>query len=676
MSTKAKPAKTESSGGAAKRRKVQGLVEKSTTTIKKVEKDDDDDDDAVVDKKEQALAKKAAKSKSTTNAVRTVAVADIEKSSVSAKTPAVVSKPVSNAAKRKLPEKPATTEKKATITTMATAQNKKKETKDAESPATAKPLNYMQRANPPGKKRDVGGEKRNRKEQMPVEEQIQASIEVAEALEARVAADSLLANDAAPFLLPRATAPPKKSLVLTELNTINSPALDTSVIIGRKNVPKQCGEICATNPLCQRIMAEKWASNSAAENSGDCGTQPPPGSAITKTTRSADLKPRDLTMYEKRKYKDNTFEEQVIQAQRDEFLSACNHIANSVIVNKGSTSREDAEALYRRSGYGESIITMEDFDVTAASSDGKKCGYPMRSQLRCRYDHHRFDSVPVLLPLRWYPAKNLLSVNSRMVFCSFSCALAYIEREMPHDIARAERRSLLEHVARTFFAVTETLRPAPFIEQHEDYGGTLNTGQFRALGNTHYSFIEQPIACVAVPCKISTQIVMHQRVDRAKRQALNLRTREEHMNAVPDEPVDPLAARVDNGGRGGADGGKKRKERVAPDEHGKRVVVNREHLDAKISAAAKRKAAQQPTVKHALGNLLVEQSLDNAGGSIINNSDTTSSTNTFTASSNAPSNAATKRSLELPPPPKTKKAKSSNAPKNTPGIMSFFREEE
>lgn len=441
---------------------------------------------------------------------------------------------------------------------------------------TVSSTNYMERSNPPGKKREVGALKRNRKEQMPVEDQIRASVEVAQAIGADV-----FDQDDDPY-----------GLYGTKSDIHEEKLPPFFVNKKKRNKPPPPSSFCATldavaceidDPLQKRMKDEKWEENSELENKADDGEQPKSGEAVISRTTSADIRPRDYSQLEKRQYRDTEFAE-IQQNEIALFESVCNTISS-----QSNKSVEEVKAMLAQNVYGQASITMEDFSVANLTK-----GYPVRSNLRCRYDHHRFTNIPILLPLRFYERKGIVVFASNVVFCSFSCALAHIERDMCklHASARTQRRQLLSLVARRYFGVTQSIQPAPLLEQHEDYGGALTTKQFRSFATSHFSFVQEPTS-VSVPARYVTEFLLYKRVDRAKRQGLHLRVEEQHTNTVPSEPENP-DARVDDG-----NGKRKRRERVATNSSGQRVVVDRSYVDRAIERATERRK-KQPAAKHSL----------------------------------------------------------------------------
>ena len=121
-----------------------------------------------------------------------------------------------------------------------------------------------------------------------------------------------------------------------------------------------------------------------------------------------------------------------------------------------------------------------------------------------------------------------------------------------------------------------------------------------------------------MPARYITEVYISKKLDRAKRQGLHLRVDEQHFNALPSAPagliIDPSApaaprgaaareaaarARAVRNERG--PGGKK--PRVATDEQGETVTVNKSYIEQMIQRTAARHRAQ-PKKKHALETMM------------------------------------------------------------------------
>jgi hypothetical protein len=368
-----------------------------------------------------------------------------------------------------------------------------------------------------------------------------------------------------------------------------------------------------------------------------------PVTAVVRFTQSTQLSARDFSAWDDtREYSDETIG-QFRKTQHDLFETAVAEYAERLAAMHSDVAalpleqqRKMARDYLESRAYGSAAVSMEDFDVTRLTEDGLNresleraaqrpvaaehvCQYPRTSNLRCRYDHHQFDGIPILLPLRYHAEPfDILEVVGNIVFCSFACALAYVSRcvSRVQMTAGNDQRTLLQFMARRWFGIGEPIRMAPLLEQHRDYGGRLSTDEFRAFSQTHYSFVEYPLA-VAIPARYVTEIVVSRKMDRAQRQGLRLRTAEQHADLLPDPhpdiPFDPSCPAAPRGPEAraratrqraesrGADG--KPKQRVAVDDSGRRIVVDRQYVEQIIHRTAEKQRAkpkQRPAIERML----------------------------------------------------------------------------
>ena len=520
-------------------------------------------------------------------------------------------------------------------------------------------VDYLNAANPKGKSRAVGAPKRNRKEQMSVQDQIEAGKKLAQAMgvvrctDAASADEEKLqdgdnedANNATDLECP--PSPPPSDCCIdgnTSSDTAVTSAASRRMSNQRKrkrfsfmvspSLSKQRQRESEVNYVAATFMQQPCTDASQLEvNSKDSK------SIVVRRTSSDDLKPYNYDVFDKTQhFDDETFETwQKDAVELSE--SAVRNCGDRIAASENCSAEEGIErarTMLSNSGYGCAAITMEDFDVTrtaaAQNQDAgeirahKDCCYPIKSNLRCRYDHHCFDSIPILLPLRWHESKNILEVQPDVVFCSFGCALAYLQRDVPrlHHNVRNDRVSLLRFMARKWFGITERIRPAPLLQQQQEYGGCLSIEQFRRLSTTHQSFIEYPLAA-AVPARYITEIVVAARIDRAKRQGMHLRVAEQHGDQVPDPPaaleIDPSAPAAPRGAEARARAAQAKearkrklgaagievpdKKRTVTTESGERQTIDRAYVDQVIQRTAERQRAK-PVRKHAMDHLLIKK---------------------------------------------------------------------
>lgn len=538
-------------------------------------------------------------------------------------------------------------------------------------------VDYLLAANPRGKTRAVGAPKRNRKEQMSVDDQIRAGKELARAFgvvrcgemssapdeeEHRDACATDVGNDNVDNEArkncgkrgrsPSPPPPPPDALVDGNSSSDTALALARTArkrartkysflrSIRAEETAKKRDQRDST-PYARLVTENEPPPTSATEH---CETPPASAqsancsNAVVRSTSSDQLRPQTYTVYDKTQtYEDEAF---------DEYASDAVHLSDTAvreyaarIANVGQftpTERlEMAETAFGNSGYGRAAVTMEDFDITRAAALAKQdgdgvprahgaCCYPTSTSLRCRYDHHCFHGIPVLLPLHYHAEKNILEVLPDVVFCSFACAMAYLQRDAPrlhHDV-RKDRITMLRFMARKWFGVTERVRPAPLLQQQRAYGGRLSIEQFRALSATHHSFVEYPLAA-AVPARYVTEIIVSRRMDRAKRQGLHLRVAEQHGEQVPEAPaaldIDPSAPAAPRGAEARARAARAKearakklgaagialpdKKRTVTTENGERQTIDRAYVEQVIRKTAEQQKSK-PKRRHALQHMM------------------------------------------------------------------------
>lgn len=301
------------------------------------------------------------------------------------------------------------------------------------------------------------------------------------------------------------------------------------------------------------------------------------GDALVHITGSDQIKKRDYSIYSDHRFKDVHFEsdklaeEQLIQ----QMIGA--------LAAREKVSTAAAEEMLVSRGYGKRALTMESFDLRKQTYG--KSNYPTSTRVRCRYDHHPFKGIPILIPIKYYEDKNILTVFPNICFCSFSCALAFLEREAPSTMRRRDRVQMLHFMARKFFGLSDHIRAAPFLEQHIDYGGRLTTEQWRALSTTHCSFIQYPLA-VSVPCTIITEVTILQKLDRNLMASITKRTADEHEKAIPEKPEygeDDAQGAYKRDQKEGK--GRPLKRRTLKDDSGSMVTLDKTFLDNVVKSA-------------------------------------------------------------------------------------------
>lgn len=100
--------------------------------------------------------------------------------------------------------------------------------------------------------------------------------------------------------------------------------------------------------------------------------------------------------------------------------------------------------------------------------------YPKESQDPCMQDGECFAGVPVKIPMNINQTGHYVLFGN---FCSFSCALAYINENMKTESSL--RTMLLYKFARTYFGIKTIFRAAPRRIMLKKYGGVLDLEQYR-----------------------------------------------------------------------------------------------------------------------------------------------------------------------------------------------------
>lgn len=116
---------------------------------------------------------------------------------------------------------------------------------------------------------------------------------------------------------------------------------------------------------------------------------------------------------------------------------------------------------------------------------------PGQTDIRCWYDNHEFTTSPIGIPIEYVPKKDCIkecTPNADAVeqdffftygiFCSFSCALSYLEQHQ-HESIFKDSKSLLYSLYYKMYGTSLKAEKAPHWQLLKNYGGTLNIQQFR-----------------------------------------------------------------------------------------------------------------------------------------------------------------------------------------------------
>jgi len=367
-----------------------------------------------------------------------------------------------------------------------------------------------------------------------------------------------------------------------------------------------------TGDILKRARAEAWEEHSALENADDVGSQPVSGAHLCKKTSSSAMAKRKYSVYGINNFfRDRQFQDDV-ELERKLFGTA---VQNLCRVNGKPNDARAAQRQIERAGHGRALVTMQSFCASAAQADDqptddasstpkpfynlttRRFRYPLQTDVRCSYDHHRFTTIPIFLPLAFHSDRNLVTLLSSICFCSFSCAKSWICQQAPSTLRNDASHNMLSLFAKRYFGITEQITPAQSLLEHEDYGGTQNTREWRSAALTHHSMLRQPMS-IAVPSTVVTEVYVRSRKDANKVTRISKRTEETHFDSIPERPERNSADAAEAAKRKLKEGeGRPLKERQAIDkETGERVPIDKKLLDSRInSACAERKRKADDT---------------------------------------------------------------------------------
>jgi len=116
---------------------------------------------------------------------------------------------------------------------------------------------------------------------------------------------------------------------------------------------------------------------------------------------------------------------------------------------------------------------------------------PSRTDIYCWHDKHDFTTSPIGIPIDYIPRKeDSVSIKGGEnqgtedyyltygIFCSFPCALAYIE-EYSKDTLFKNSKSLLYSLYYKLYGVEMNIKKAPSWQFLQNFGGELNIDEFR-----------------------------------------------------------------------------------------------------------------------------------------------------------------------------------------------------
>lgn len=417
---------------------------------------------------------------------------------------------------------------------------------------------------------------------------------------------------------------PRKAVFIGSVEAVNkqqTPPPDISLPVANDALDNQQSNVSGTamlvrhyasagSRLCEAMRAERWEENSALENANDEGRQPTRGAHVCHSTLSTAMEERNYKAYGINSFfRDTQFAEDV-ELERKLMGVAVRNLCRA---NKEDDTNAEALARARQQianvGLGRALVSVhslcasakqrrqhinnggEPHNLTAAQFE-----YPLQTDIRCFYDHHRFTNIPIFIPLAFSSSDSeTVSILSSVCFCSFSCAKSWIREKAPSCFRNDNADIMLTIFARKYFAMTENIKYAQSLVMHEDYGGPLNTRQWRAMGTTHHSILRQPL-CVAAPSTIVAEVYVRSRKDAGKVARIVKRTEETHFNSVPERPERNSADAAEASKRKLKEGeGRPLKQRQTVDAQGNRITLDDEHLDQRIAAGAAARNAKRAT---------------------------------------------------------------------------------
>jgi hypothetical protein len=302
-------------------------------------------------------------------------------------------------------------------------------------------------------------------------------------------------------------------------------------------------------------------------------------------------------------FRDTQFQEDVELERKLMGIAVRNLCRANKDDENSAEARKRAQSQIEDAGLGRALVSVHSLCALAKARQPTNSqplvltairdDYPLQSDCRCFYDHHRFTTVPVFLPLAFHSAeRELVSILTSFCFCSFSCARSWIREKAPSGFRGDNMEIMLAIFARKFFGITESIKYAPSVLLHVDYGGLLNTKQWRALCTTHHSILRQP-TCIAAPSTIVSEVYVRSRKDAGKVARISKRTEETHFNAVPERPERNSPDAAEAAKRKLKEGaGRPVKERQTVDADGNRVVLSDEMLNQRIMQSAAQRATK------------------------------------------------------------------------------------
>lgn len=127
--------------------------------------------------------------------------------------------------------------------------------------------------------------------------------------------------------------------------------------------------------------------------------------------------------------------------------------------------------------------------------------WPIKTSYLCFWCCHKFDNRPHFIPKKY--EKDIFHVYGN--FCSFNCALAFINAQKKQHSMDAE---LLHFLYRKIYNSNIEIKPAPPKEILIDFGGNVTIEEFRSNfnNNLEYDIIYPPIISMISQISESTKL--------------------------------------------------------------------------------------------------------------------------------------------------------------------------
>lgn len=351
------------------------------------------------------------------------------------------------------------------------------------------------------------------------------------------------------------------------------------------------------SPITLAMKNENWSDNSALENINDEGSQPARGSHVCRQTQSTAMAERNYKAYGINSFfRDTQFEDDVELERKLMGVAVRNQCHANGATEIDAEAIEKSKRQIAEAGFGDALVSVHSLCASATArrqADVKSLTsmafeYPLQTDVRCFYDHHRFSGIPIFIPLAFFPDREMISILSSVCFCSLSCARSWIREKAPSALRNDQADIMLCIFARKYFGITEMIKYAESLLMHEDYGGPLNTRQWRASSTTHRSILRQPLS-VAAPSTIVTEVYVRSRKDAGKVARIAKRTEETHFNAVPERPERNSPDAAEAAKRKLKEGqGRPLKQFQTLDKDGNRVPLDDARLEQRIAEAAEK----------------------------------------------------------------------------------------